>query len=216
MKESPSIDWSLPNKGEGNMYRFFYNHEATGDVLFLLLSPNDKADKVVRKDDVAALYKGDKLIGVNFFDIGKTMKIHASGMIRTPGEPMLDCVNTLLSNAGLPTLEPLTDSGYKVMQVTNLEEHPLDSRAVIVTLTDGVNTFHSVYHDPTLKVNDKVVVAMPGCIAYDGTLIEKAVEKNLPIDVRLCTEKQLKISDNDGPAFKANEEKVGSDFFYGE
>ncbi len=198
------------------MYRFFYNHEACGDVLFLLLKPNEKADKIVKKDNAVALYKGDELIGVNFFEIGKTMKIHASGMIRTPGKPMLDCVNTLLANASLPTLEPSNDSGYKVMQVTDLEEHPLDQRAVIVTLTDGVNTYHSVYHDPSLAINDKVVVAMPGCITYDGTLIEKTVEKNLPIDVRLCTEKQLKISDDDGPAFKAKEENVGSDFFYGE
>lgn len=198
------------------MYRFFYNHEATGDVLFLVIEPNKKADNIVTKGNVTALYSEGKLIGVNFFEIGKTMKIHANGMIPVPEKPMLDCINSLLSNASLPTLEPLESSGYRVMEVTLLEEHPIDAKAVIVTLTDGVNTYHSVYHDPTLKEGDKVVVALEGSIAYDGSLIEKKIEKNLPIEVRLCTEKELKISENDGPAFKANEEKVGSDFFLGE
>ncbi len=198
------------------MYRFFYNHDACGDILFLVLSPTDKADHIIKKGNVAALYKGDKLIGVNFFDIGKVIKIHAKGMIRTPGQPMLDCVNSMLSNASLSTLEPLKDTGYRVMQIKALEEHPIDQKAFIVTLTDGTNTFHSVYRDPSLKTEDKVVVATPGCIAYDGTLIEKAIEKNIPIDVRICSEKELKISDDDSKAFKAKEERVGSDFFLGE
>ena len=198
------------------MYRFFYNHEATGDVLFLVLDPKGKATKVERKGDIAALYDGDNLIGVNFFNIAKTIKIKVSGMIPVPEKPMLDRINALLSNNGLPVLPILESSGYKVMQITALEEHPVDEKAVIVTLSDGKDIYHSVYHDPTLKVNDKVVVALPGCIAYDGGLIERSIEKNLPIDVRLCTEKQLKISDNDIPAFHPQDEAVGSDFFLGE
>ncbi len=198
------------------MYRFFYNHQATGDVLFLLLKPNKKATRIEKHDKLTAIYDGEELIGVNFFDIGKTMKIHASGMIVDVQEPMLECVNSLLSNASLPELPIMDDSGYKVMEITALEEHPLDQKAQIVTLTNGKETFHTVYKDSTLKVGDKLVVAMPGCIAYDGTEIEKTVEKNLPIEVRICSEKELKISKEDKCAFKAKEEKLGSDFFLGE
>ena len=198
------------------MYRFFYNHKASGDVLFLVLKPSKKATRIENHDKLTAIYDGDELIGVNFFDIGKTMKIHANGMILDVKEPMLECVNSLLSNASLPTLPIMENSGYIVMQITSLEEHPLDSKAYIVTLTNGKETFHTVYRDLTLKVGDKVVAATPGCIAYDGTEIVKTVEKNLPIDVRICSEKELKISEEDKAAFRANEEKVGSDFFLGE
>ncbi len=198
------------------MYRFFYNYKASGDVLFLVLKPDKKATHIENHDKLTAIYNGDELIGVNFFDIGKTMKIHANGMILDVKEPMLECVNSLLSNASLPTLPIMENSGYEVMQIVSLEEHPLDSKAYIVTLTNGKETFHTVYKDLTLKVGEKVVVLTPGYIAYDGTEMVKTVEKNLPIDVKICSEKELKISTEDKVAFRANEEKVGSDFFLGE
>lgn len=198
------------------MYRFFYNHPATGDVLFLLLEPNRPVTRSVVKGNLTALYDGETLIGVNFFQISKTIKVKVNGMIPVPEKPMLDCINTILANASLPLLSPLASSGYQVMQVVALEEHPVDEKALLVTLSDGSKTYHTVSRDLTLSNGEKVVCALPGCIAYDGALIQKEVERNLPIEVHICSEKELKISEEEKKAFRPSEEAIGSDFFLGE
>jgi len=62
-------------------YAIFYNYKTVGDVLLIVFDSNTIPDKVVLKDDVTSLYIGDKLIGINIFNISETMKIKADGLI---------------------------------------------------------------------------------------------------------------------------------------
>jgi tRNA-binding EMAP/Myf-like protein len=195
------------------MYRLFYNFEATGDVLFILLNPEAHPTREVKSGRVCAIYKDQELIGINIFSFGDVCKIKAKGMIITPENSLIDVINLELKGANLEPLPYLSDSGYKVAQIENLEEHPLDEKAFIVTLSLGDKKYSTVSHYQNLKVGEKVVVEMPGCITYNGSVFHSFVSRNIPSDVSICSALELKETSQELGAFLVNELETGSDFF---
>ncbi|HBB05668.1 MAG TPA: hypothetical protein DCZ41_03685, partial [Firmicutes bacterium] len=79
-----STELSIKNKGEFRMYRLFYNYPVSKDVLFVLIDPSKKVTKTKRVEEVEALYNEDELIGYNIFDVSKTVKLNADGIIFLP------------------------------------------------------------------------------------------------------------------------------------
>lgn len=195
------------------MYRLFYNYETSGDVLFVVIDPDKKADKVVSKDNVTLIYNDNKLIGINIFKISETVKIKHSGAIFAPKKELLMAINPLIVNAGENALEIEESSGYKIMTITKLEEHPLDEKAKIVTLSCLDKTYQSVSYYQNIKEGLKVVAATDGAILIDGSLFTKRMVRNIPTEVSLCSEKDLGIGEDKKNAF-VPDEKEGEDFFY--
>lgn len=196
-------------------YRMFYNFDAFGDTLLILIHPEKKPDRVEDKNGVTALYLGDELLGYNIFDLSRVLKLKAKGIIFTPGVELVTLVNQLLTAAGFPVLEELTDSGFHVFKVTKIEEHPLDEKAKIVTLTDGKDTYETVTKLNNLNADDKVVGLIDGYIAPDGMMFLKHVDHNIKNDVLLLSEKALKQGEDEKEIFKATKNEAGDDFFLG-
>ena len=119
------------------MYRLFYDFKTNGDVLFLVYEPETEPDTIKEGNNVTGLFKEGRFIGANFFQIGEVVKLKTSGMIVTPDDALIDVLNTILKQNGLPELPYCRDSGYKVAKIVALEEHPLDEKAQIVTLSLG-------------------------------------------------------------------------------
>lgn len=191
------------------MYRLFYDFETNGDVLFVLIDPEKKVDEVNKDGDVAYLYSNKELVGINIFNVSKVVKIKTKGVIFSPDKNLLGVINSLLKT-------PLTEekeSGYEVMSITNLEEHPLDERAQIVTLKSKDKTYQSVSYYKNLKIGMFVVVAKDGTITYNGSTFHKKVVKNIPVDVSLCSASELKISSDSKEAFSPEGYLEGDDFF---
>lgn len=195
------------------MYHLFYNHEHVGDVLFIVLQPNAYPDDNKVCGDVNALYKEGQLIGINIFNFGKTAKIKASGMFIAPNDVLLDVINDKLVNAGLEKLPYCRDSGFKVAEVTLLEEHPLDERLRIVTLKVGENTLSTVSRYQNIEVGSKVVIVTDGAMKFDGTTFEKKVSRNIPIDCEICSPSDLRLSDEFKAAYLEEKKASGDDFF---
>jgi tRNA-binding EMAP/Myf-like protein len=196
------------------MYRLFYDQKSMGDVLFILLNPEEKVEKVVKKDAVAALYHGDALVGINIFDFSKVVKLKANGILFAPKKELLDVINAILANASLAPLPLNENSGYQVAEITALEEHPLDEKAHIVTLSMGEKSLTTVSWYPTLSVGKKVVVALDGTILRDGSVFHSFISRNIPNQCSICSAKELGLPGPEG-AFFVEEEKAGEDFFYG-
>ncbi len=191
------------------MYRLFYDFETNGDVLFVLIDPEKKVDEVNKDGDVAYLYSNKELVGINIFNVSKVVKIKTKGVIFSPDKNLLGVINSLLKT-------PLTEekeSGYEVMSIINLEEHPLDERAQIVTLKSKDKTYQSVSYYKNLKIGMLVVVAKEGTITYNGSTFHKKVVKNIPVDVSLCSASELKISSDSKEAFSPEGYLEGDDFF---
>lgn len=194
------------------MYRLFYNHEVTGDVLFLLLKPEVTPNKVITKKNAALLYHDADLVGVNFFHVSRIIRLYSHGMIATPGEELMEIVNSLLQENDLSPLPPTLDSGYRVLKVTKIEDHPLSEKDKIVTL-EGEKTYETVTSLSPLKVGDMVVAAMPGCIERDGTLFSSHLDHNIPVEVHLSSPYCLRLGEEKEKPFFPEGYQPGEDFY---
>lgn len=198
------------------MYRLFYNYPVSKDVLFVLIDPSAPVTKTETEGEVVALYNEDRLIGYNIFDVSKTVKLSAHGIIFYPDPRLVDAINAILSRNGFDPLPYAVRSGFEVLEVVSIEEHPLDEKAFIVTLKGKEGeTFGTVSKARNLAPSLRVVAAMDGAILSDGTLFRKRVEKNLPIDVLLMSPKMLGLGEEEDVAFSLDDDKapLGSDFF---
>ncbi len=87
------------------MYRLYYNRKSCGDVLFIITDDNAFPDDVKKVDNVAALYKDGKLIGVNIFDFSKISRIFFEGEITDPNPEFIKLINHILINAHVEPLK---------------------------------------------------------------------------------------------------------------
>ena len=194
------------------MYRFYYNHSTGGDVLYCIINPSSYPDRSRKEGDVVALYHGEERIGINFLNISKTMKIKANGMIPAVNEAMLEVINHMLVNAGEAPLPPCPSSGHLIAEVASLEEHPLDEKKRIVHLRAGDKNLDTVTRYSNVGVSSRVVVALDHCLKADGTEFLAHSERNIPIDCEICSEKDLRLGEENKLAFLP-EGNPGDDFF---
>lgn len=195
------------------MYRFFYNPDYVGDVLFVVVDPEAIPNKIVERDGLTALYRDDVLVGANLFGAGKAFGLKEKGMIVKIDENVICSVNELFSKNGLAPLEKNVDSGYLVAEVTKLEEHPLDERCNIVTLNLGGKELTTVSRYANLEVGLRIVVAIDGCIKFDGTAFHKKIVRNIPIECEVCSPFDLRLGEEGRSAFAVTDKAPGEDFF---
>ncbi len=195
------------------MYRLFYNLDNVGDVLFVVFDPEAIPNKVDNHDGLTALYRDDELIGVNLFGVGQEFGLKEKGMIVKVSDSLLSKVNQKFENSGLKALGKNVDNGYIVALVTKLEEHPLDERSNIVTLDLGGKEATTVSRYANLKEGLLIVVAIDGCIKFDGTAFHKKIVRNIPIECEVCSPFDLRIGEEGKAAYEAEGRQAGDDFF---
>lgn len=120
-----------------NRYALYYDYESIGDVLLIVFDSNTIPNVIKRNNDVVSLYKDDKLIGINIFNISKIMKIKAKGYIPLVSDRVLEVINTILKNSNVPELPDQKDSGFKVAKIVDIEEHPDSEHLHICTVDIG-------------------------------------------------------------------------------
>jgi hypothetical protein len=197
------------------MYRLFYNHKITGDILYILNDPAASVDRVEKRGDVVALYGGSRLVGVNIFEVSKVFKLRTGGMIAAPEDALIDVVNSILEGAMLPKLPYCRDSGFKVGKIVSLEEHPLDEKASLVEASFGVERLSCISWYRNLAVGALIVAALDGTIAFDGTVFHKTLCRGISNDCSLLSAKQLHLEGPDEGAFIVSGYQPGEDFFLG-
>ena len=120
-----------------NRYALYYDYESIGDVLLIVFDSNTIPNVVKRDNDVVSLYKDDKLIGINIFNISKIMKIKAKGYIPLVSDRVLEVINTILKNSNVAELPAQKDSGFRVAKIVDIEEHPDSEHLHICTVDIG-------------------------------------------------------------------------------
>ncbi len=194
------------------MYRFYYNRATGGDVLYCVIDPSSYPDETKKVGDVASLYHGKERVGINFLNISKTVKIKANGMMPMLSGPLLEVVNHMLVNASEEPLPPCPSSYYVIAEVLSTEEHPLDEKKKIVHLSLGEKKLDTVTRYSNVTEGAKIVVALDRCLKADGTEFLAHTERNIPVDCEICSEKDLRLGEEDKLAFLA-EGIPGEDFF---
>lgn len=120
-----------------NRYALYYDYESIGDVLLIVFDSNTIPNVIKRDNDVVSLYKDDKLIGINIFNISKIMKIKAKGYIPLVSDRVLEVINTILKNSNVVELPAQKDSGFRVAKIVDIEEHPDSEHLHICTVDIG-------------------------------------------------------------------------------
>ncbi len=195
------------------MYRLFYNLENVGDVLFVVIEPETIPNRVEEHEGLVALYHDETLVGANLFNVKNELGTLEKGMFVKINERMLALVNQRFENAGLSLLKNNENSGYIVAKVAKLEEHPLDERSNIVTLDLGGKELCTVSRYANLKEGLLIVVAVDGCIKFDGSVFHKKIVKNIPIECEVCSPFDLRVGEEGKAAFEVVDKAPGSDFF---
>ena len=195
------------------MYRFFYNPENVGDVLFVVTDPETIPNKVDEFEDLTVLYRDGTFLGANLFRVKEEFGLSEKGMIVKICDELLTKVNEKFAKVGLKPLEPNANSGYVVAKVLKLEEHPLDERLNIVTLDLGGSELTTVSRYANLKEGLLIVVAIDGCIKFDGTAFHKKIVRNIPIECEVCSPFDLHVGEEGKAAFEVQNKVPGDDFF---
>lgn len=120
-----------------NRYALYYDYESIGDVLLIVFDSNTIPNVIKRDNDVVSLYKDDKLIGINIFNISKIMKIKAKGYIPLVSDRVLEVINIILKNSNVAELPAQKDSGFRVAKIVDIEEHPDSEHLHICTVDIG-------------------------------------------------------------------------------
>ncbi len=197
------------------MYRFYRNDAVKGDVLHVLFDPEKEVTSYTDDGgDIVVLYSDKEIVGINIFNITSYYKqpLHNGAYLKEDKE-LLKAVNALLTSHGIPGIEPNASSGYRVAKIEKLEEHPLDEKASIVTLSMGDKKLGAVSRFTNLKVGEKVVVKEDGCLDFEGYPFHSHIEKNIPCDVEIVSTFELGIVSSPSHEAYVVDKEVGEDFF---
>ena len=196
------------------MYRLYYDHEANGDILFILLNPELEATSFERKDDVCKIFHEEELIGINIFNISNLIKIKVKGMIVTPNDEFIDCLNSLLINHGISPLSYCRDSGYKVGKVLKVDESPFDEKVSILSISLKDEVIETMVASTSIKVGDYLVLNLDGSIDFKGEVFHKKIIRNIHQDAYINSKKSLHLGEDSNPLIVEGY-KEGDDFFLG-
>ena len=92
-------------------YGFFNNHELD-NTLLIELSDDEVTSTQSTSKGVEVLYHNDEICGYRIRNFIRFAKIKYSGIIFLPANPLIDVVNSILTDNGLHRLEYKEESGY--------------------------------------------------------------------------------------------------------
>ncbi len=198
-------------------YGVYYNHETIGDILLIVFEPNIIPNKVIKHDNVVALYNNDKLVGYNFLNISEDIKIKADGYIPVMNDKVIDVLNYILKNHNLEPLDYLHESGFKVALIKEMEDHPDSDHLHILKVDVGEEKLlNIVCGSYNAKVGLKVVCASNGTFMPNGQQIIAGEVLGVFSEGMLCSGRELNIQgyeNKKGLYILGDEYKVGDDFF---
>ena len=198
-------------------YGVYYNHETIGDILLIVFEPNIIPNKVIKHDNVVALYSNDKLVGYNFLNISEDIKIKADGYIPVMNDKVIDVLNYILKNHNLEPLDYLHESGFKVALIKEMEDHPDSDHLHILKVDVGEEKLlNIVCGSYNAKVGLKVVCASNGTFMPNGQQIIAGEVLGVFSEGMLCSGRELNIQgyeNKKGLYILGDEYKVGDDFF---
>lgn len=198
-------------------YGIYYNKKKLGDILFIIIENELIPNNVVKNDNVVSLYKDEKLVGINIFDISKIVKIKSNGFIPQISNEFVDVINSILSNHNLEKLPYLENSGFIVSKIVEIEEHPESEHLHICKVDTGKEILQIVCGAKNARKDLITVCALPYSYMPSGKQIIPSKLLDEKSFGMLCSGKELNLEGelNKPGLIELNSEdyQVGQDFF---
>ncbi|KXT75475.1 YtpR family tRNA-binding protein [Streptococcus sp. DD12] len=154
---------------------FTYNKAHVGDVLMVIVA-DDKGEKlgVDRRGQVARVFieKTGKTVGWNIFEASELVTIEGSGQVFLT-DPAVDQLNKVLAEQGFEeSLVNDLDPKFVVGQIVEMTPHPDSDHLNICQVAVGPDReVQIVAGAPNAQVGLKTIVALPGAMMPNGSLI---------------------------------------------
>ncbi|KFN92917.1 YtpR family tRNA-binding protein [Tetragenococcus muriaticus] len=176
---------------------FAYNPEYVGDTL-LIVTNNDKGlpQKVTRKGKVARIQTEDQCtVGWNIFGISQLMALQDVGQVEL-SQQQIGLLNETIHEAGFTeSLPEIEGPKFVVGYVKTCEAHQdSDHLSVTEVEVDQGKTLQIVCGAANIREGLKVVVAKPGAMLPDGTIIWSGELRGVQSYGMICSAKELRLS----------------------
>lgn len=154
---------------------FTYNQKSVGDVLMVILADHQGQKLAAeRKGRVTRIYRLDnqQTVAWNIFDASQIADLSGSGQIEL-SEDSLARFNTELGKEGFTEiLEKDAEPKFVVGEITAMEPHAdSDHLNICQVRVADERTLQIVAGAPNAKVGLKTIVALPGAMMPNGSLI---------------------------------------------
>lgn len=179
---------------------FSFNEASFGDALVTILGAQTGNETVKSVGKVTALFNDkDEVVGYNFFDIKKMMpSLEGKAGQVFPTDKEIDQLNAMLFDAGFDTLLDKADNTPRIVTgyVKECVEHP-NSDHLHITQTEVMDgkVLQIVCGAPNIAAGQKVVVATPGSMMPDGSLIFEGSLRGVDSYGMICSAKELQLKD---------------------
>ena len=176
------------------MANFFYNKNGIGDVLIVKIKNSGNTSEYKRIDDISVLYENEEVIGYNIFDFSNYEVLEECGYVHALKEDTLNKINEKLQSLGLPLISNEKEGGFKVGLVIECEDHPDSDHLHVCKVDIGSEVLQIVCGAANVEKGKKVVVATPGTMMMDGSLIIPSSLRGVPSNGMLCSKRELNLT----------------------
>ena len=176
---------------------FTYNQKSVGDVLMVILADHQGQKLAAeRKGRVTRIYRLDnqQTVAWNIFDASQIADLSGSGQIEL-SEDSLARFNTELGKEGFTEiLEKDAEPKFVVGEITAMEPHADSDHLNIcqVRIADE-HTLQIVAGAPNAKVGLKTIVALPGAMMPNGSLIFAGQLRGVDSFGMMCSPRELAL-----------------------
>ena len=191
----------------------FYRKESVGDILLVRLYNEGTTHSYEKKDDLVVLKDEEKVIGYNVLNASMHFDHLDEGKVKID-ETFVNNFNTYLSTYGEDQVESDYDDHFVVGYITEVMMHPEAMNLHIAQVDLGDKEVQIVCGSRNLKEEKLAVVALPGAIMADGSVIEASELMGVESEGMLCSRKDLGLSDKTGLLYLDEEDYHEGDHYF--
>lgn len=197
------------------MVNLVYQPSTMGDMLAIYIDQTLPSTHYLKKENVVVIYHLEKMIGINVYDPLRWIKNLKPGILRQMNLTDIGILNHQFKQLGIDwTLDPF-QSGFVVGEVKQVDVHPDADALFVCQVHVGSKVLQIVTNSQKVKVNHRVVVALPGAMLLDGQVLQEGMMLKVLSQGMFCSEKTLGISPETqvGVYLLDDSFSVGKDFY---
>jgi tRNA-binding protein len=175
------------------MYNLVYQPHTLGDFLAIYLHFDLPVTSHKVSGPIVSIYHQETLIGFNIQQPRLHFPDLNPGILRQFSSSDYQKLIALFSQYAIPITLPTYQSGFLTASLTSKQEHPDADNLFICQLDLGGKLIQVVTNSLKVKVGDRLIVALPGAMLNDGTVVEESMMMKVKSEGMLCSEKTLGI-----------------------
>ncbi|HAD23357.1 MULTISPECIES: YtpR family tRNA-binding protein [Kandleria] len=191
----------------------FYRKESVGDILLVRLFNEGTTVSYEKKDDLVILKDDEKVIGYNVLNASMHFDHLEEGKVKI-NEAFVERLNQYLSTYKEDSVSSDYDDHFVVGYITEVMMHPEAMNLHIAQVDLGDQEVQIVCGSRNLKEEKLAVVALPGAVMPDGTVIEASELMGVPSEGMLCSRKDLGLSDKTGLLYLDEDDYHEGDHYF--